>query len=132
MSQETPYRILVAEDDRVFAEIIRFQLSQAGFDVTLVHDGESGQQLALSQSFDLIITDYQMPKRDGEFVCLGARANPDNREVPIFLCSAKGYEIDTDQMRNELQITEFFFKPFSPRELVEKAQQAVATNASVE
>lgn len=132
MSSEKPFRILVAEDDRVFAEIIRFQLTHHGFDVTVVHDGEAGQNLARSQPFDLIVTDYQMPRKDGEFVCLGARSNPDNQRIPIFLCSAKGYEIDTERLRSELQVSEFFFKPFSPRELVEKAHQALDAQSPVE
>ena len=132
MDFENQARILVAEDDQVFAEILRFQLSRQGFEVVVVHDGESGHRLSQSEHFDLIITDYQMPKRNGEFVCLGARSTEINSATPIFMCTAKGYEVDTHRLREEFRIAEFFLKPFSPTELITKVNNALEVDTPAE
>jgi DNA-binding response OmpR family regulator len=117
--------ILVAEDDRVLAEIIRFNFDRAGYDVVPAYDGNQAAGLAAGRPFDLIVSDYQMPKLNGEDFARAVREGEANANTPIFLCTAKGYEIDEDRLSRELRIARFFLKPFSPRELVEAAAVAL-------
>jgi DNA-binding response OmpR family regulator len=77
-------RILVAEDDRVLARIVKFNLSQAGFDVEVVNDGRTAVDRAGSEPFHLIVVDYQMPRLCGEDVCREVRSGTLNAETPFF------------------------------------------------
>jgi len=55
-------RILIAEDNLVMAHVLQFNLERAGFDVHTAGDGALALEAALGDSFDIVITDYQMPR----------------------------------------------------------------------
>ena len=118
--------ILIAEDSRVQMEIMRLNLSRAGFEVVSAYDGQIAIELASQQRFDLIISDQQMPKMTGEEFCRATREGDCNADTPIFLYTAKGSEFDQERLRDELHVTRFFLKPFSPRELVEAVTETLS------
>ena len=106
--------VLVAEDDRVFAEIIRFNLERAGFDVVVAFDGQAAVDLAQTTTFELIISDYQMPRLSGEEVCRAVRESETNRTTPIVFCTAKGFEVDQERLTRELGVSKFFPQALQP------------------
>ncbi len=116
-------RILLADDNRVMSDVIRFNLERAGFAVTVANDGQQAAELYDSEPFDLIITDYEMPGMNGAELCGHVRLH--DAEVPIFLISAKGYAIDIPRLTQELSLAQVLFKPFNPRVLVKLAQAAL-------
>ena len=65
--------ILIAEDDRVMSDVIRFNLERAGHQTTVARSGTEAWQMLQTQPFDLLITDYQMPGMTGEDVCRAIR-----------------------------------------------------------
>lgn len=111
--------ILVAEDDRVISDVIRFNLERAGFRVTVARNGLEAWGLLQSTGFDVLVTDYQMPGMTGEEVCRALRVNLPHVRLPIIFLSARGMELNVTRMKEELGIETLLFKPFSPRELVE-------------
>jgi CheY-like chemotaxis protein len=117
--------ILIVEDNCVMADIMRFNFKRAGFDVTVASNGREGLERLRERQFDLVVADYQMPKMNGEEFCRNLRQDPRHAGTPAFLCTAKGFEIDTVQLSAELQITRILTKPFSPRELVEAAREVL-------
>jgi len=125
MAHETA-RILLAEDNQVVADVLRFNLEKAGFCVSVAHDGRRAVEQLERSCFDLIITDYQMPYLSGEELARHVRDDDRQAGVPIILCSAKGFEMDVDRLIDELRLEKVFVKPFSPREIVEAAKAAVA------
>ena len=118
-------RVLIAEDNRVMADVIRFNLQRAGYDVYVAPDGRDAARAAAEQSYDFVMTDYQMPGMTGEEFCRSLRSLPGYADVPILMCSAKGYELDTMRLKEELGITRVLFKPFSPKEIVAIIQEAL-------
>ncbi len=112
-------KVLVAEDNHVMSEVIRFNLERAGFDVAVASNGRQAADLMETVQFDLLITDYQMPEMSGEELCRHIRQVGLHIDIPILLCSAKGYELNLSQLTEELKISKVLFKPFSPSELVE-------------
>src|SRR3989344_8702772 len=80
-------RILVVEDERRLANIIKKGLSEEGFAVDAAYDGEEGQYLAESEEYDLIILDIMLPKVDGLTVCKELRAK--NIKIPILMLTAR-------------------------------------------
>ncbi len=111
-------RILIAEDNRLLAVILRFNLERAGFEVTVVDDGLAAIDFLRDHAVDLLITDYQMPGANGEELCKVVRENPLTAEIPIIICSAKGLELDTESMTKQYDIAAVIFKPFSAQEVI--------------
>jgi DNA-binding response OmpR family regulator len=111
------HKALVAEDDRALADIIRLSLDRLGLDVSVAHDGQRALTLARDSAFDLIVTDYQMPKLDGEQLLREVRSGTASSHAQMILCSAKSYEIDCEQLKKDLDLVGIFFKPFSLNEL---------------
>ena len=111
-------RILIAEDSRPLANVMRFNLERAGFDVTVARDGAEAAQRIDVERFDLVLTDLQMPNMDGEQLCRHIRSNPDRSDLPIVVCSAKGLEVESTSFVIKYGISHMLYKPFSPVGLV--------------
>ncbi len=122
-------RILIAEDNRVLADVMRFNLEAEGFEVTVAHNGRKALGIAQAECFDLIISDYQMPGLSGEELLRGIRADSVNTSAVCVLCSAKGYELDEGQLKDDLGLHSIVLKPFSPRDLVVLAQEVKTSSA---
>lgn len=116
-------KILIVEDNRAMADVIRFNVQRAGYDVTVARNGREGWDCVCSGQFDLVISDYQMPEMNGEELSRQIRQDSRFGHLPVILLSAKGLELDIDRMRDELGIHDVVFKPFSPRELVKTIQR---------
>ena len=116
-------RVLVVEDNRVMADVMRFNFSRAGFAVAVAYNGRAGWDLLQIDSFQLLVTDYQMPEMDGGELCRRIRSQPRFAGLPIILLTAKGLEIDHEEFTRELGVSQILHKPFSPRQLVAAAQE---------
>ena len=96
-------QVLIAEDDSVLADVLQFNLQRAGFAVTTVESGDAAVEQLRTGTFDLLISDFQMPGLTGEQVCQVAREELKLTDLPILLCTAKGLEIDAEQSAIEVQ-----------------------------
>ncbi|QEG43477.1 response regulator [Roseimaritima ulvae] len=120
-------RVLVAEDNRVLSDVLRFNLQRAGFGVEVARDGLQAMNELRNATFDLVVTDFQMPGANGEQLCQFIRNDLGNQTMPILICSAKGLELDAEQMRERYQVSKIIYKPFSMREIVKLAIEATST-----
>jgi DNA-binding response OmpR family regulator len=80
-------RILVIEDEKKVARFVEQGLREEKYDVDVAFDGEEGLQRAMTDSYDLVITDVMMPKKSGIDVIKELRAS--GRGVPILCLTAK-------------------------------------------
>jgi len=124
-------RILVAEDNPALGQVIRFNLERAGFDVQVAGNGEEAAQLMAGQAFDLVVTDLQMPRMNGEQLCQHIRTVANLKDLPIIVCSAKGLEIDTARLTVEYGLEQVLIKPFSPTELVNIVTSVLGDRSAV-
>lgn len=81
-------RILFIEDEPVFVEMFGKRLRSEGYEVVTKQDGAAGLEAALSETFDLIITDIMMPNMDGREFINKLKEEEQGKNVPIFLLSA--------------------------------------------
>jgi CheY-like chemotaxis protein len=123
----TGKRVLVAEDNRVMSDVIRFNLQRTGAVVTVAATGSKALEMLLREDFDALLSDYQMPGLNGEELCRTVRQCGRNEQIPIVMISAKGYEIDKPRLQAELGLTRFLHKPFSARQMVDVVQEALAS-----
>jgi DNA-binding response OmpR family regulator len=118
--------ILVVEDDRAIARLVRDYLEGAGFAVLLAGDGEAALQAARSTKPDLVVLDLGLPGRDGLDVTRELRRTS---AVPIVVVTARGDE--TDRIVGlELGADDYVVKPFSPKELVARVRAVLRRAAA--
>lgn len=109
--------ILVVDDERDILELVDFNLSRRGFDVTLAHSGESALSLARTQIPDLILLDLMLPGLDGLEVCKALKSNSRTDKIPVIMLTAKGEETDIITGL-EIGADDYITKPFSPKVLL--------------
>ena len=112
-------RVLVVEDEISIKRILQYDLMQSGFIVDLASDGEEGLQKARRNSYDVMILDVMLPKRDGFSVCKELRK--EENPVYIVMLSARDDEFDR-VMGLDVGADDYMTKPFSSREVVSKVK----------
>ena len=113
----TKRRIFIVEDEEDIAELISFNLKQAGFDYLVMLSGRYVISQARQHKPDLILLDLMLPDLDGLELCKELKRDKDLFNIPIIMVTAKGSE--TDRIVGlELGADDYIVKPFSPRELL--------------
>lgn len=111
--------ILLIEDERDISRLINIILTKAGYAVDLAADGERGSFLARTNDYDLVITDYVMPKLDGFNVIKEIRQ--DNINVPILMLSVRqSIQDKVDVLK--IGADDYLAKPFAADELLARVQ----------
>jgi len=124
-------KVLVVEDHRDTRELLKYNLSAAGFDVAAADNGRSGLSLAAAFRPDIILLDLMMPGIDGLEVCRQLKTNPDLARIPVVMLTAKGEE--TDKIVGlELGADDYVVKPFSPRELILRIKAILRRSGTAE
>ena len=111
-------RILIVDDDRKTAELIRLYLERDGYQALLAHDGRQALELARQKRPDLIVLDLMLPIVDGLDVCRILRAES---RTPIIMLTARTTE-DDKLLGLDLGADDYVTKPFSPRELLARVR----------
>jgi DNA-binding response OmpR family regulator len=111
MSQK---KILVVDDEKEIANLVRDFLIAEGFEVVVSYDGEEGMNAFKQHKPDLAVLDIMLPKKDGMEVCRAIRSES---SIPIIMLSAKKSDIDK-VLGLGLGADDYVTKPFSPVELV--------------
>lgn len=111
-------KILVVDDERPIADILKFNLEKEGYEVIVAFDGIEAVELAYREQPDLILLDLMLPGKDGMDVCREVRAK---LQTPIIMLTAKDGEIDK-VLGLELGADDYVTKPFSTRELLARVK----------
>ncbi|HOB28642.1 MAG TPA: response regulator [Bacillota bacterium] len=111
-------KILVVDDERSIAEILKYNLEKEGFEVILAYDGEEALERLEQDKPDLILLDIMLPKKDGFAVCREIRAQ---KEIPIIMLTARETEVDK-VLGLELGADDYVTKPFSAREVTARVK----------
>ena len=115
-------KILVVEDEADVVEMLLRAFNRtAGFNVITASDGAAGLRRAREESPVLVILDLMLPRMPGLEVCKILKGDSLTRHIPILMLTAKAEEIDRI-LGLELGADDYVSKPFSPREVVLRAQ----------
>lgn len=110
-------KILAVDDEADILNLLRHNLTAAGFDFLEAVHGPEALEKAKAAAPDLIILDVMLPDMDGNEVLRRLKADPDTERIPVVMLTAKGEEIDR-VLGLEFGADDYIVKPFSPRELV--------------
>jgi DNA-binding response OmpR family regulator len=112
-------RILVVEDERSLATLLKRGLQEQGYAADIAHDGEEGLALVKSTPYDLIVLDVMLPKLNGYELCGSLRAQ--GKHVPVLMLTARD-SVD-DRVRGlDGGADDYLVKPFAFRELLARAR----------
>ena len=118
--------VLVVEDEKPIADLLRMYLARDGFGVQVEHDGRAGLAAARSLHPVAIVLDVGLPLLDGTEVVRALRADGD--WVPVLFCTARDDEVDRI-VGLELGADDYVTKPFSPREVVARVRTVLRRSA---
>ena len=108
-------RVLVVEDSRRLAGIIRRGLLEEGYAVDNAYDGEEAEYMAETTPFDVVILDIMLPKKDGLAVCRDLRSKGVN--TPILMLTAKD-SVEDKVTGLDAGADDYLVKPFAFSELL--------------
>ena len=115
-------RILVIEDEKKTAAFLGKGLREAGFEVDVAHDGESGLERARANKFDLLLVDVMLPQKDGWEVVSALKA--DGVRTPILFLTAR--DSVRDRVKGlELGADDYLVKPFAFSELLARVRSVL-------
>jgi two-component system alkaline phosphatase synthesis response regulator PhoP len=115
-------RILLVEDEQGLIMTLSDRLGSEGYTVLTAEDGETGLSLALQESFDLIILDVMLPRKNGIDVCRELRQHA--LHTPIMMLTARGMLTDK-VVALKLGADDYLTKPFEMLELLARAEALI-------
>ena len=127
--------ILIIEDDRDIADILRYSLETRRFETRMAATGDEGLAASLDKINPpaLILMDLLLPGMNGIEICRQVRREQSTENIPIIMITAKASEIDFARAR-EVGVNDYIIKPFSVRNLIERIdvllKQAGGSNSS--
>ncbi len=118
-------RILVVEDDLDLVELLRFNLSKAGFSVAVATDGSEALKKARAQHPDLVLLDLMLPELDGFAVCEILRRDSATTSIPIIILTAMSSELSRVAGIGA-GAKDYITKPFRPKQLLNRIENVFA------
>jgi two-component system phosphate regulon response regulator PhoB len=122
-------KILVVDDEEDILELVRYNLSREGYDITCTTSGEKTLALVKADPPQLIILDLMLPGIDGLGVAKDLKSNDRTKQIPIIMLTAKGEEADV-VTGLELGADDYITKPFSPRILTARVRAVLRRGTS--
>jgi DNA-binding response OmpR family regulator len=123
-------RILTVDDDVEVQKVVKRAAEAAGLEVVQAFDGAAGLALALTEPFDLILLDINMPKMDGRDVLSKLRNNHATAAVPVLIYSGRAGQLDR-LVGLELGADDYIDKPFESSLLVKKIERLIQARSEV-
>ena len=127
--KEQKAKILIIEDEKKISALIRKGLEEDKYSVDDAFDGEKGEQLARKQSYDLIILDIMLPKKDGIQVLDSLRK--EQIETPVLMLTAKG-TVEDRVKGLDTGADDYLVKPFAITELLARVRSLLRRKKGAE
>lgn len=119
-------KILIIEDEENLARFIQLELMHEKYEVTVLHDGESGLEEAISTDYDCILLDLMLPKINGLEVCRKLRKV---KQTPVIIITAKGDTYDK-VIGLDYGADDYIVKPFDIEELLARIRVVLRRNSA--
>jgi diguanylate cyclase (GGDEF)-like protein len=118
--------VLVAEDDRFYRQILAKRLEAAGYRVTLTGDGQEAWEAIEEEAPDLLLSDWMMPRVDGQELCARVKSHPTHKSIYCILLTAKD-QMDDRVAALDFGADEYIVKPCDDRELMARVRAGLRT-----
>ncbi|MGE5712670.1 MAG: two-component system response regulator OmpR [Betaproteobacteria bacterium] len=129
MTERTPHKVLVVDDDQRLRDLLRRYLGDNGFNVYVAENAQAMNRIWLRERFDVLVLDLMMPGEDGLSILRRLRGG--NDRTPIVMLTAKGEDVDRI-IGLEMGADDYLPKPFNPRELLARINAVLRRRAAEE
>lgn len=120
--------VLVIDDSPTITKVVQLVLTKAGYVVHTAADGEAGLEAVRAQRPDAILLDFVMPRMNGYQFCRELVADPELRDIPVVLMSAKGDQVG-ERFVKVMGIVDYITKPFLPEAITAVVQHTIGKYA---
>lgn len=117
--------ILAVDDSASMRQMVSFTLKGAGYDVAEAVDGVEALSKAKTQVFDLVVTDVNMPNKDGITLIKDLRALPNYKFTPMLMLTTESGN-DKKMQGKAAGATGWIVKPFNPDQLLKTVQKVLS------
>lgn len=121
-------KILIVDDDPDILDVLKITLEDEGYEVTEGHDGQEAIDIIKKNTPDLLITDFKMPKLNGDEVCKILKEDILVQHMPIIILTGKGETSDKIHGIN-CGADDYMVKPFEPKELAARVKMVLRRTA---
>ena len=118
-------KILIVDDKLEVVELVKATLEGEDYQTISASDGREALEKIGKEKPDLVLLDVVMPKMNGLEVLAKVKKDPQTKDVPIIMLTAKGQQLDKDRGRR-LGAEDYIVKPFSPSHLLTKIEEIMA------
>ncbi len=118
--------ILIADDDVILTEMLRFRLEAERHTVTIATDGMAALEKIRSEDVDLVLLDSMMPVIAGPEVLARLKSDPETKTIPVVMLTSRKGESDIISAL-EAGADEYLTKPFIPKELMFRINKLLTT-----
>lgn len=116
--------ILAVDDSASIRQMVAFTLKSSGYEVVEAVDGMDGLEKAKTKTFNLILSDQNMPRMDGLTMIKSLRAMPQYKTVPILVLTTESSDA-MKQAGRAAGATGWLVKPFDPQKLIEVVKKVI-------
>ena len=118
-------RVLIADDDLIAVELLREPLVQVGHDVVCASNGREALDLLNRETFQVLISDWEMPEMDGLALCQEVRRGLSQNDSYTYIILLTSHGTSAERVRGlSAGADDFMTKPFDPAELLARMQSA--------
>ncbi|MFB3897255.1 MAG: response regulator transcription factor, partial [bacterium] len=119
--------VLVVDDDRDIAQVIKVTLESKAFEVEVAYDGKQALASAKKRKPDAIVLDLMMPKMSGIQVLNALKSEAGTRDIPVLMLTAatKYSEKPDTYWKEKVGVDDYVSKPFEPMELLSRVENLV-------
>lgn len=126
MADDNKKKVVCVEDEPEIIDLIRLILGRKGFDLTGATGGQEGLDTIRRVRPDLVLLDLMMPDMDGWEVYQQMKADPDLKDIPVIVVTAKAQSIDKILGLHIAKVDDYVTKPFGPQELLQSVERVLA------
>jgi type IV pilus assembly protein PilB len=118
-------RILVVEDSRTIASVVKYYLELEGFEVAVAKNGLIGLEMAKRELPQAIVTDVNMPGMDGMAMVKALRADPQTRDIAVLMLTSEA-SVESETQALAVGADDYILKPVEPRRLAARMKALLA------
>ena len=127
---EIKKKVVCVEDEPEISDLIRLILGRKGFDLTGATGGLEGLEAIRRVKPDLVLLDLMMPDMDGWEVYQQMKADPELKNIPVIVVTAKAQSIDKILGLHIAKVDDYVTKPFGPQELLQSVERVLSAKAT--
>lgn len=124
-------KILVCDDEPYILMALTDAVEMEGYECVTAINGKEALEQARAEHPDLILLDIMMPYKDGYEVCKELKADPETRDIPVIMLTAKSQQVDIEQGK-EVGADDYITKPFRPSTLRKKFNEVLDARKIIE